>query len=115
MNKPPLFPLSPKQFAVGLCGIGGIFFLFVFFFWPSPPEYHYVRTETVEVVLIPPKRSRVDRANAVAQVKFESGEIGFVPFQTRENILPGQFIEVHVMEADGERPRYRLAQPPASP
>ena len=68
-----------------------------------------------EVIEIYVQQSRFNRTTASARVRFEDGEEQLINFPTSRNILKGQMINVNVLEADGEKPRYQLAPPAVQP
>ena len=114
--KTRFFPLSARARAGLACAIGTIIFLLVFFLTPPPAEFQHVRTERAEVVeVLTSSGPKNYTGKATARVKFENGDVGLASFQTRRAVLPGQFVEVDVLEADGKKPRYRLARNPTPP
>jgi len=112
----PIFPLSHKALVTccSLLAVGS--FLFLFFLSPPVPEYSYGYTEKAEVIAIrSSSNSRINRGSVSADVKLETGGFGIVDLPTRHIIFKGDIIDVDVLEADGEKPRYRLAQTPVQP
>ena len=96
--------------------IAAVIFLLAFFVTSQLTKFHHVRTETVQVVDISRFHGfRTNIQHAHAKVKFETGAIELVSFHPRKSISVGQFIDVDVLEAEGKKPRYRLAQDPVRP
>ena len=111
-----LIPRSAKAITGLLCAFAVIVFLLVFFLTPPPAVFEHVRTERAEVVeVLTSSGPKYYTGKATARVKFENGEVGLASYQTRRAILPGQIVEVDVLEADGKKPRYRLTQSPVEP
>ena len=116
MKRISIFPLSARGFAVVLCTASALAFLLLFFLSPPSTEYKYDRTETAKVVEVRVStQTRYGKAKAEAFVEFQDGTNGSMIFPTHRNILKGQLVSIEVLETDGKKPRYRLAQEPIAP
>ena len=115
MTRFSLQNMSAKTFIISGAIVLSLLFLSLFLFSPSPAQYRYQLTKPAEVIEIYVQQSRFNRRTASARVRFEDGEEQLISFPTSRNILKGQMINVDILEADGEKPRYQLAQPAVQP
>jgi hypothetical protein len=116
VKRSSIFPLSARAFTFALFGVLTCAFVLFFFLTSPPGEFKYVRTEIAKVTAIQtPTDPKAYQANAIAHVQLQNGAKVQVPFQTRQVILVGQNIRVDVLEGNGEKRRYRLAQEPVQP
>ena len=107
--------MSAKTFIISGAIVLSLLFLSMFLFSPSPAQYRYQLTKPAEVIEVFVQQSRFNRTTANARIRFEDGEEQLINFPTKRNILKEQIINVDVLEADGEKPRYQLAQDPVQP
>lgn len=61
------------------------------------------------------RNSKHLRGEAPIQVALENGTIIYMNVPTHPTIVIGQSIEVDILEAEGKKPRYRLAQERVQP
>ena len=111
MKKNTLVPMPAKLIIACVCSVLGLAFILLFFLSPSPAEYRLVRSQEAKVmkVMATGSNQRFNRTSAAAVVEFENGVRGVMSFSTQFNIQKGQVISVDILEADGEKPRYRLS------
>ncbi len=115
MRRVPIFPLSHRALAT-LCIIAlSIIFIAVFFLSPPLADYKHVSTETGKVFRVDLKGVRYNRNEAEILVKLENGKIIYMVVPTRRIVTIGQSIEVDILEAEGKKTRYRLAQTDTTP
>ena len=92
-----------------------LIFFAAFFLSPPPPVYKHSGTETVKVIATFPAGKRFNTSQASVSIEFEDGTTEIISVPTIKNIMKGQVIKLDVLEADGKKPRYRLAQPANQP
>jgi len=115
----PFFPMNVKTLVVTMCSGLTLVFLAVFFLTTPPFEYNYDETVTVEVVNVYETASSTTRGRSNTkiklQIRFEDGVLKVVSIPMTSDIKKGEFIELDIYHADGEKPRYQLAQPAVQP
>lgn len=95
-----------------MCVILGGAFLLVFFLSPAAPAYNYVRTQTGDVIGMPPVSRSRNRGNPRVAVRLENKSVILVREPTIRNIKIGQTIEVDVLESENGKRFYRLSADP---
>ena len=107
--------MSAKSVTVLLCSALTVIFLLVFFLSPSPPVFSKTETVVGQVQGLSPARSRFHTNEAPVSVKLSDGTVIYMKVPTRKKIIIGEMINIDVLTAEGEKPRYRLAQDPIQP
>lgn len=108
--------ISPKSLTILMGCVSAVLLIALFVLAPQPPEYSYIRTVGGEVISIEIRRgASYYKGDATAIVQFEDGAIEPVSYKTRRVLLVGDVVRVDILEAEGEKPRYRLAADPIPP
>jgi len=117
VRKTPLFPMTANEFVVVLTLFATIILFLYFFFVSTRPEYSYDRTVKVEVVNVF-KSSGSERKSSKKlnlQIRYEDGMSQIVSIPMTRSVKKGELIDLSIYQADGEKPRYQLAQDPVEP